>query len=114
MAGLDVIGDVERFLSGRERGLDISGGQGDGRACVEAPRQRLRIAACRAGALDGAVEQLNGLCEAALSPPDHPQDCVNEREELALAGRTADRQRPFGVGARLVEAVEVELSARQM
>src|SRR4051795_6533230 len=114
MAGLAVVGDVEGFLSGRERGLDVSRGQGDGRACVEAPRQRLRMPAGRAGGLDGAVEQLNGLCEPALSAPDHPEDCVDEREELALAGGTADRQRPFGVSASLAEAVEVELCARQM
>jgi len=113
VAGLAVAGEVDGFLRGCHRGVEVAGGEGDVGAGVEAPGDGVGVAGQPRG-LDRAVERLDRLAEAALEEPHHAEDRVDEREELALPGRAADRECTLGVDAGIEVTVQVELRAGEM
>ena len=77
------------------------------------PGERLDVAR-QSCSLDGVVEQLAGFGQLAAQQLDLAENRVRKRDELALARRPADSYRSFGVGFRILVAVEIELGAGQV
>ena len=111
--GVELLREVEGLDRGRERQVDVAGGERGVGAVEEVPGQALRVVHQPCGC-DRVVEHLGGLCHPASNPEAASEHRDDERKEIALLGRTADPQRTLGVRACPGEVLQVELGRRQM
>src|SRR4029077_12105082 len=100
--------EIERLDCGRERQVDVAGGECCVGAVEEVPGEALRVVYEPRGC-DSLVEHLACLRHPASNPEAAAEHGDDEREEIALSGRTADAQRALGVRACPREVLEVEL-----
>ena len=112
-AGVELLREVERLLCGRERQVDVAGGERCVGAVEEVPGEALGVVHQPRGC-DRAVEHLAGLRHPASNPEAASEHGDDEREEIALSGRAADPQRALGVRPCRREVVEVELGRGEM
>ena len=110
---IEPAGQLDALLGGGERDLDVAGRERRKGAIAEIAGERLDVAR-QSCSLDGVVEQLGGFGQLAAQQLDLAENRVRKRDELALARRPADGYRSFGVGFRLLVAVEVELGAGEV
>ena len=111
--GVELLREVERLFRGRERQVDVAGGERCVGAVEEVPGEALGVVHEPRGC-DRAVEHLACLRHPASNPEAASEHGDDEREEIALSGRTADSQRALGVRPCPREVVEVELGRGQM
>ncbi len=111
--GVELLREVERLLGGRERQVDVAGGERRVGAVEEIPGEALRVVHQPRGC-DRAVEHLACFRHPAANPQAAPEHGDDEREEIALPGRPSDPQRPLGVRTCRREPVEVELGRGEM
>ena len=88
------------------------GGNRDERPTEERPRESLRVPDRRAASM-AASSSSAAFGETTDHAPGDAERREDAGEELSLARRAADGDRPLGVGAGLDEAVEIDLRAGQ-
>ena len=94
---VELAGQIDALLGGRERQLEVTGRECRVRERQEVPREALGVARQSPG-LDGAFEQLAWFLPVLHAASDPGEATDDDRNDVGLSGRPSDRHRALGVG----------------
>ena len=113
VAFVQVLRQLDALLGRCQRRLHLALVRRDERAVQEVPGEQLAVAGEPRG-LGRGVQQLGCLAEQATREERDAERLCEHRQEFALSGRAREAESAPAVCGRFLEAIEVDLGAREV